>query len=110
MGNMGNKPNQQYVWQKYLKVWENDSKIPFITGDQPVINIHASLIKHVETTDLALYYPLSPTMSLLITKEQLCNTKCSIERVKEYNDMVERQSLELIFANDELALHPYILH
>lgn len=93
----------------YCYLLKNVSEIPFITGDQPAINIHASLIKHVETTNLALYYPLSPTVSLLITKEQLCNTNCSIERVKEYNDMVESQSLELIFADDEFALHPYIL-
>lgn len=93
----------------YCYLLENASEIPFITGDQPIINIHASLNKYDESTDLALYYPLSPTVSLLITKEQIWNIKCSIERVKEYNDMVERQSLELIFANDESALHPYIL-
>jgi len=57
----------------YCYLLKNDTGLPFITGDQPVINIHASLIKHVEATDLALYYPLSPTVSLLITKEQLCN-------------------------------------
>jgi len=89
---------------------ENTSEIPFITGDQPLINIHASLDNNVETSNLAFYYPLSPTMSLLITKEQICNNKCSIEKVKEYNDMIERQSLELIFAKDESTLHPYILH
>ncbi|MHC1762519.1 MAG: DUF4238 domain-containing protein [Negativicutes bacterium] len=88
---------------------ENDSETPFITGDQPVINIHAELDKGLEPTELALYYPLSPTMSMLITKEQIHNIKCSCEKVKEYNDMIERQSLEMIFANDESVLQTYIL-
>jgi hypothetical protein len=88
----------------------NPTEIPFITGDQPVINIHTSVDKHVETLDLELYYPLSPSISLLITKEHICNTECSVEKVKEYNDIIESQSLELIFANDESCLHQYISH
>lgn len=89
---------------------ENVSEIPFITGDQPVINIHATFKKYnEEATDLALYYPLSPNKSLLITKEQICDLECSIEKVKEYNDMIDSQSLELIFANVKSALHPYML-
>lgn len=89
---------------------ENTSEIPFITGDQPVINTYASLGENIEISDLAFYYPLSPTRSLLITKEKICDNKCSIEKVKEYNDMIESQSLELIFANDKSTLHPYKLH
>lgn len=94
----------------YCYLLKNDTEISFITGDQPVINIHANLNKNVGTTDLELYYPLSPTLSLLITKEQICNIECSVEKVKYYNNMIERQSLELIFANDENAVYPYILN
>ena len=64
--------------------------------------------KHLESTELALYYPLSPIMSLLITKEQIHNIKCSYEKAKEYNDMIQCHSLELIFASDESVLQTYI--
>lgn len=87
---------------------ENISEIPFITGDQPVINTYARLDENIEISDLEFYYPISPIKSLLITKEQICDNKCSIEKVKKYNDMIESQSLEFIFANDEFALHSYI--
>lgn len=92
----------------YCYLIKNTTEISFITGDQPVINIHANFEKNVETSELALYYPLSPALSLLITKDKNYNIECSIEKVKEYNDMIERQSLALIFANDESALHQYI--
>lgn len=87
----------------------NFSDIAFITGDQPVINLHANFDAKQETTSLSLYYPLSPIISLLITRDQVDDVKCSIEKVKEYNDMIACQSLELIFANNDHALEPYIL-
>lgn len=91
----------------YCNLLDNSSGIPFITGDQPVVNMHANFDVNRETTDLSLYYPLSPTVSLLITREQINDLKCSSEKVKEYNDMIARQALELIFANDGSVLTPY---
>jgi len=92
----------------YCNLLENASDISFITGDQPVVNIDANFDANQETTDLSLYYPLSPTVSLLITRSQIDDVKCSSEKVKEYNDMIARQALELIFANDASDLTPYV--
>lgn len=88
---------------------ENDSEIPFITGDQPVINTHTSSNVYEEVTELELYYPITPTMSLLITKDQIENKKCCVKKVQEYNKLIERQSREIIFANDAIFLRPYII-
>ena len=84
---------------------KNTTGTAFITGDQPVVNIHA--VFSGETSELALYYPLSPTTALLLTKEKNCNIECSVEKVKEYNDLIEQQSLALIFANEESDLYQY---
>ena len=84
---------------------KNSTGTAFITGDQPVVNIHAAVWD--ETLEVALYYPLSPTTALLLTKEKDCIVECSVEKVKEYNDLIEQQSLELMFAGDESDLHPY---
>lgn len=88
---------------------ENDSEIPFITGDQPVINTHASSNVYEEVNELELYYPITPGMSLLITKDQIENKKCCVKKVQEYNKLIVRQSHEIIFANDAIFLHPYII-
>jgi hypothetical protein len=86
---------------------KNSTVVAFITGDQPVVNIHA-VLSGEPTEDLALYYPLSPTTALLVTREKDCITECSVEKVKEYNALIEQQSLELVFADDEALLHPYM--
>jgi len=92
----------------YCYLINNNTDISFITGDQPVINIHANFEKNGETSELELYYPLSPALSLLITKEKNYNIECSREKVKEYNDIIERQSFTMIFAYDESDLLQYI--
>lgn len=91
----------------YCYAIKNTTETAFITGDQPVINTKANFSG--ETSELELYYPLSPSIALLVTKEKNLNIECSIEKIKEYNDMIERQSLALIFANDESDLQKYIV-
>ncbi|WP_455543379.1 DUF4238 domain-containing protein [Intestinibacter sp.] len=93
--------------QLYCYLIKNITKTIFITGDQPVINTKAKFSS--ETDELELYYPLSPSIALIITKEKNFNTEWSIEQVKKYNDMIESQSLEQIFASDEEVLKQYIV-
>ena len=84
---------------------KNTTGSAFITGDQPVVNSYAIFLG--ETTELEIYYPLSPTTALLVTKEKNCNFEFSVEKVKEYNDLIEQQSLELIFGNEKSDLYQY---
>ena len=84
---------------------ENNTSTSFITGDQPVVNLLANFSG--ATTELELFYPLSPSRALLITKDKDIDVNCSLEKVREYNNMIEYQSLSLIFANDESILQQY---
>lgn len=84
---------------------ENTSKIPFITGDQPIINIHADYNKNdnewVEKSEF--YYPITPTRAILITdsKKYLNNEKVKIceSEVIKFNEMIFESSYETIVAN-----------
>lgn len=98
-----NKIKQNELYCYFIK---NNTALMFITGDQPVINTKAKFSS--ETKELELYYPLEPSKALIITEEKNFNTEWSIEKVKEYNDKIEQQSLELIFANDKEVLKQYI--
>jgi len=52
-----------------LVILENHTSTPFITGDQPVINIYAIGLQDEEIPEeLELYYPLTPQSALLLTK------------------------------------------
>jgi hypothetical protein len=44
---------------------ENLTPTPFISGDQPVVN----MLNPKETEDVELYYPVSPGLAILLTKD-----------------------------------------
>lgn len=45
---------------------DNPSKIPFVTGDQPLINLAANPTNNDLPANFDVYYPLSPTKALMI--------------------------------------------
>ena len=46
-----------------LVLLNNQTGIPFVTGDQPIINLHATFGK-VPPESLEFYYPISPTRAM----------------------------------------------
>ena len=49
--------------KRTLSLLQNRTGVPFVTGDQPVINLHATGVTPPET--LSFYYPVSPRLALL---------------------------------------------
>ncbi|PHD06619.1 hypothetical protein COF45_25135 [Bacillus wiedmannii] len=93
-------------------ILKNNSTIPFITGDQPVINTHADYSVYKEPKKLELYYPLTPSLALLITDSNNYNKTQSIfevqeDEVKLYNDLIFKASYEQIFANNVTVLQSF---
>ncbi|GED13740.1 DUF4238 domain-containing protein [Aneurinibacillus migulanus] len=91
----------------------NISPVPFITGDQPVINTFADYSVYEEAKELELYYPLSPSLALLITNSNNHNSDQSIFDVQEngvtmYNNLIFNASDEQIYANDVTVLQSFI--
>ncbi len=98
----------------YLLLLQNKSDVPFITGDQPVINTKASY--HSSTNDLpeelVLYYPISPTIAVLIDPQR---NKYSAEKHQVtkaeatfYNNLIAGASHQELFAQDKSHLEPYL--
>lgn len=83
----------------------NDTNIPFITSDNPIININNSF-----------YYPLSPKYALLMyTNENICDNKndfleeyVNLDFVNEYNNYIFDNSYKFVFSIDENILKKYI--
>ena len=75
-------------------------KPPFITGDQPVINLNTEKDK-----ELRLYMPLSPSLAMIFAKDvSITNTKIvkaasSIE-VEYYNQMIYSNSADQFYSNN----------
>lgn len=92
---------------------ENQSDLPFITGDQPVLNIHATNIRSGEMVDkLELYYPLSPRLALLLTEErgESDGAVLTVERdtAKEYNWHVFKSAKSELYAHSRDALTSFM--
>lgn len=78
---------------------DNETAIPFITGDQPVINVHATGSK-APPERLELYYPLSPKRAMMLLELATQQpTALNINDVQRLNELILWNSHELAFSN-----------
>jgi hypothetical protein len=92
-----------------ITVMEAGEGSEFITSDQPVINMHAvGLPLGAAVDELELYYPVSPTVGLVLEAHHPVGGKHRrtlnpIEAAK-YNDAIFRLAHTQVFASDEKLL------
>ena len=90
----------------------NSTDTPFITSDQPIINVHECLkddeIKPPEFCDF--YFPISPTVAYINCQSaQFPSGKIEVDyqTVNELNIKIAKQANDHIFGKNEDDLHPY---
>jgi hypothetical protein len=99
-----------YLDRKKRPLWilENDTDIPFITGDQPVVNLFPSTRPDKPPELLALYYPLSPSTALIIDEvEHRCgytSGAISTEQARTLNCRIREASYRQLFGSSEEVL------
>ncbi len=86
--------------QYRIRFLDNETAIPYITGDQPIINMLAIN----GTDDLELYYPLSPRLAVILTKDIVKfpdrERMASQFEVERYNYAIYHKSEDQIYSND----------
>ena len=94
-----------------LCMLENESSVPFITGDQPVVNISATNIPPGQPSDkMELYYPVTPKLAVLLTENETCQTNkvsVSSEEAACYNDHIFQNSNNSIYAQTKEILEQF---
>ncbi len=84
-----------------LVLIRNRSAVPFITGDQPVVNIHADGETAPEL--MSIYYPLSPELALFFYEpEEAAPIPVAVERddlAADLNLRIARTSQSQIYAS-----------
>ncbi len=82
---------------------QNKSSVPFITGDQPIINLCGYEVEKVD-----LYYPLKPDLAMIFTTDRTQFSSDSIEvgriAVESYNHRIYAKSYSQIYGNDPVYL------
>ncbi|MEZ9342965.1 DUF4238 domain-containing protein [Vibrio cyclitrophicus] len=93
----------------------NNTKQAFITSDQPGINVHESVFGDDFTPpkdeELDLFYPLSPTVALMIARSGDYVGKeieLTLEQVEKLNIKTAKMSYKHIFGDSRDALKPYM--
>ena len=86
----------------------NETPIPFIIGDQPVIN----MLDPKKTDDVELYYPLSPTGAIILTKHAASfpnrRRRASQFEVESYNYAIFQASEDQVYSNDGAYLRSLV--
>lgn len=92
-----------------LSLLVNKTDIPFITSDQPVINLYADYQKpEEESNGLTFYYPISPDVAILLNSEDTQNkVYLTREQVDYYNRTIIQASYQCIFANKREVIERY---
>jgi len=90
----------------------NDTKVPFITSDQPVVNVHScvSETEFVAPQQADFYYPISPRVAYIICdSERFKPGKNEIDEnsVVELNSKVAAQAMVHIIGHTENAIRPF---
>jgi hypothetical protein len=93
--------------QHHILVLENGTNIPFLTGDQPTVNIHSNYDGSIPER-LAFYYPVSPKRAILLMDEppnsNSSHKHLTALEVEHYNSLIVRASHEMLFSSDKAQL------
>ena len=92
-----------------LQVIQNTTSLPFITGDQPIINMKAE-VGDKEPEELVLYYPLSPEVAIIVNgsdrqREKQIDKKMQVD---ELNRKILEHSYEYVVGNNQGVLEGLI--
>jgi hypothetical protein len=84
-----------------LMVVDNSTDTPFITADQPIINLHAQATGKIPDK-LEFFYPLSPRKAMLLVEtsnQRHIEPSLSPFAVNNYNVLILRNAYEQVFSN-----------
>lgn len=99
-----------------ITILNSPEDMAFLTGDQPIINLLGEeLDSDGYVKDLVLYYPLSPTKSMLIEFEKGENEKIKYKNLSKdeivfYNSKIVELADDYIYANKEIFLKEISKH
>ena len=92
--------------RRSLVVVRNDSSVPFVTGDQPVVNLHGN--GETSPESLSFYYPVSPRLALYLREPaevaEVPARGMTAEVANNLNLKMARKSHSQVYAHTAAAL------
>lgn len=93
-----------------LILLQNETTKQFITADSPIINLKADPKSYEEPKKLEWYYPVSPTMAIILTGDINMKNKVITEEqdIQFYNDLMAEYAYNQIYSKSNIELNRYI--
>lgn len=89
----------QYIFSNFGPILlVNETKVDFITGDQPVLNTCFDLNQPLKVDNIELYFPISPQYAIYLSRNKATKQVVSEEEVIKYNKLIVLHSKEQIYA------------
>lgn len=102
--------NYLLVTKASLVLLVNNTDLPFITSDQPVVNLRADYQSQAKNIlETVFYYPISPCLAVIVNEPTLSDAiELCREQVELYNQKIASASYQHLFSNDRATLEAYI--
>jgi hypothetical protein len=93
-----------------LVLLKNNTKIPFITSDQPLINLKSNHVSFEPPNELEWYYPLSPSVAIILTENNRSSFSGNLveDNVIKLNTSMVAVSQEQVYSNERNVLERYL--
>ena len=95
---------------------KNNTATPFITSDNPIINVHKSIAGLAELeapTEADFFIPLSPKYAYMINNssdyDHLSNS-IAVEEVNNFNNAIYKKSYKTVFSSESRVLNELIAY
>jgi hypothetical protein len=90
----------------------NETGVSFITGDQPVLNVHEERDENGTPREIEWHMPLSPKLAMLFLSAERAPDGVSVsitaEEAKNYCLRIAESHHDQLYGSDEEALLPYV--
>ncbi len=99
-----------YKSNAHLTIIHNLTKRTFLTSDQPVINLKANYLSDDNPKELLLYYPISPSIAILIndsSNDKVINIT-DVPKIDYYNRYIISASFTELYSDSKDVLDFYI--
>jgi hypothetical protein len=84
---------------------DNNTSVPFITGDQPIVNLCGKPKDRNPPEKVELYYPLSPKKAMLFIEKanqaRAVQSSVTMEEAHSYNLFMSAHSFQQLFSNSQ---------
>jgi len=94
----------------HLRVLVNDTETPFITSDQPAINLKMQ-VDDLLPDELEMYYPISQNIAVIVAPSErhfFTSEPIRREMVSSLNDSIVNLSYNEVYSNNKSVLEAYL--